>query len=163
MPKKLLLLLSLLFPLFVMSQSKFNIELTSGLLLIQKDNGLNASLGVSYSASPRIDVGVHYIFSEMSANSLDLNYKFNAISLHTEYAFIPENYLGLAGVFGFSYLMFDKALVLENNNSIGIDLGLKLMMNNTGKVNYGMKIINTYSSDSFGGIINNTLFLKYNF
>jgi|SRR5690554_2779518 len=142
----------------VFSQTNFNVEIDTGLLAIKKDAGFVFSGTISYTASNKVTPYVNYLYSNIESNDSDLKYDFSKISIGTYYG-LSEGNITLSSITGFSYLFFDNSTV--NSNALGIDLGILVNFNNDKRFSYGFKLINTFSAESNGGILQSGIFFKY--
>lgn len=161
--KKLILMIALILPTLLFSQSKWNVDIGGGTLLIKKDVGASAHFGIGYQASKHVMVDLNTAFSKLKNDDLDLKYDYNQIALGVEYNFIPESNLGISSVMGFSYVHFGDNIPLKHNDGLGIDLGIRLAYELSEHFNFGFKMVNTFASISPGGILLTDIFLRYNF
>lgn len=144
------------------SQSNFSLNFSTGTLAIKKDFGLNYDFGLGYKITPKVQVNVEIMMSQLDKKEYDLEYDFQKYSLNVNYNFLPENNFSLNSIFGFSLINFDKTLEMVNNNGLGIDIGFICGFNQDKNFSYGFKLISTYNSISNGGILQSNLFFKYN-
>lgn len=164
MPKKVIIILLLaIVPSSIFAQSKWNVDVGGGTTIIKKDVSADVFLGLGYQVSERIKVNLNTIYSKPKFEITDKKYDFNQTSLEAEYSFIPKSDIDISSIMGFSYLHFGNDIDLKHNDGIGINLGILLTFNNQERFNYGFRIVNTYSSISYGGIFSTNLYLRYNF
>lgn len=161
--KNIIALALLLASSTVLAQSKWNADFGGGTTIIKEDVSASVFLGFGYQTSERIKLNLNTIYSKPEFYITDKKYDFNQISLEAEYSFTPQSDINLASIMGFSYLHFGDDIDLENNDGLGINLGVLLAFNNLKKFNYGFRIVNTYSSISYGGIFSTNVFIRYNF
>lgn len=147
-------------PVICMAQSKFELGATTGYIAVGDQDGVNYQGVVSYNVSNRLATTLSYMYADIND---DIDFDLSIISIGGEYLFTPENDTSLSSTFGFSYLMFDKALNLEDDNGMGIYFGLKTLFNAKSKFAYGVGIQTTYASNAPGGIIQSNLVLRYKF
>ena len=163
MKKIVLAVLFISSPILLFSQSKLNIDVGGGSTIIKKDVSASALLALGYKVSDRIKVSLNTIYSKPEYEITKEKFNFNQVSLEAEYSFIPESNINLSSILGFSYIHFGDEIELKKNDGIGVNLGVLLTFNNLDRFNYGFRIVNTYSSISYGGILSTNLFLRYNF
>jgi len=156
-------LIIMIFPTVFYGQSKLNVDAGGGTTIIKKDISASALLGLGYKVSDRIKVNLNAIYSKPEFEITKEKFDFSQVSLEAEYSFIPENNINLSSILGFSYLHFGDGIELKNNDGIGVNLGVLLTFNNLERFNYGFRIVNTYSSISYGGILSSNIYLRYHF
>lgn len=161
--KHLIIFILVFFPTLIFAQSKLNVDVGGGTTMIKKDISASALLGLGYKVSDRIKVNLNAIYSKPEFEITKEKFEFSQISLEAEYSFIPESNINLSSVLGFSYLHFGDEIELKNNDGIGINLGVLLTFNNLERFNYGFRIVNTYSSIAYGGILSSNIYLRYQF
>ena len=150
-----LLLFIILLSTCAFSQSKLSIGVGTNQQFLKSDSGLGFDIFVGYNVHP--DIAIHLTGSQANLDSkdFDIDYNINKYSLSANYDFAKSEKSKLESVFGFSYLHLDKKLLLDKRDGLGIDLGLK---NN---LNYGFKLVSTYSDIVPGGLLAAGIFLKY--
>jgi hypothetical protein len=161
--KTKILLFSLLFSTFAFSQSKFSTGVGVDQLYLKDDSGTNYEAFVGYKVHSDITINLVGSFATMETKATDMKYNINKYALLVSYDFAKSEKVKLESVFGFSYLYFDKKLLLDDNQDLGIDLGFKTTFGLKNKINYGFKLISTYASIAPGGLLNAGSFIKYNF
>lgn len=147
-------------PIICLSQSKFELGATSGYIAVGDLDGTNYQGVVSYNISDRMAITADYLYADIKD---DIDFDLSIISIGGEYMFTPENDTSLSSTFGFSYLLFDKDLTLEDDNGMGIYFGLKTLFNAKSKFAYGVALQTTYASNSPGGILQSNFVLRYRF
>lgn len=163
MKTKLLLVTFLLTSaLYTYSQSKFVIESGIGEQFVKNDRGEFYEGSLNYKISNRIYICLDATQAKLKNSDLNLSYELNKYAFHVNYGFSNSDNSAIESVLGFSYVHFDKNLNLPKNDGLGIDLGAKSTFGLKHKLNYGFKLVNTYSSISPGGIYNASIFFKYN-
>lgn len=90
----------------------------------------------------------------MRSKAFDTNYKLDKYAIQVAYDFLKSENTKLGSIFGFSYLNFEKNILDDDNNGLGMDLGIQTTFNVRGNFNYGLRIVSTYSGFSPGGILN---------
>jgi hypothetical protein len=156
------LVIALLFSTFLFSQSKFSIGFGINEQFIKKDRGVNYEGFIGYKVNQDIAINLVGSNAEMKNKDLDINYKLDKYSILMNYDFAKSENSKLESIFGFSYLKFDKKLLEKNNTGLGIDVGVQTTFGLKNNLNYGLKLVSTYSNISPGGIFNAGAFLKYN-
>lgn len=161
--KMIFLLLLLSFTYFVTAQSNWSVDIGGGVTSIKEDASSSGFAGVVYQVSPRIKLNLNTLYAKPKYSEQDSNkYNFNQYSLEVEYAFIEESKLAIVPIVGFSFLHFGSDIDLESNNGLGINTGFSITYDDNKYFRYGMKLTNTYSSISYGGILSTSLFLRFN-
>lgn len=156
--KTITTLILIFIPLICLSQSKFEIGASTGSISVGDQNGVNYQGNFSYNISNRISATASYMFANIED---DLDYDLNIISLGGEYLFTPDKNFSLSSTFGFSYLLFDEELNLENDGGLGMYFGLKTFFNVKSRFAYGVSLQTYYASNAPGGIIQANLILRY--
>lgn len=144
------------------SQNNFNLEFETGILSIKKDIGYSFSGGFGYSVGNKATIYANYLHGGMKSKLLDVDYEIGKLGVGVYYNLSYESEFGFIPVAGFSYLFFDDSIPLDERNGLGIDLGFIAAFNNNARFSYGFKLVNTFSAISFGGIMQGSLFFKYN-
>lgn len=150
----------ILMPIICLSQSKFELAATAGYIAVGDQDGSNYQGVVSYNISDRMAITAGYLYADIKD---DIDFDLSIISVGGEYLFTPENNTSLSSTFGFSYLMFDKDLNLDDDGGLGMYFGLKTLFNSKSKFAYGVALQTTYASNSPGGILQSNLVLRYRF
>lgn len=153
----------IMFPTIFYGQSKINADVGGGTTIIKKDIAASALLGIGYEVSDRIKLNLSATFSKPKFEITKEKFDFSQISLEAEYSFIPKSNTNISSIMGFSYLHFGNGIELKNNDGIGVNLGVLLTFNNLERFNYGFRIVNTYSSIAYGGILSSNIYLRYQF
>jgi hypothetical protein len=162
MKNTLAILFFLCINFFSFSQSKFSLHFSGGSLAIKKDFGVNFDFGVGYKISNKIQLNAETLISELNKNEYELKYNLEKYSINVNYNFLPENNFSISSICGFSYINFDKKLILDKNDGIGVDLGINFGFNQNKNFCYGFKLVSTYNSIANGGILQSNLFFIYN-
>ncbi len=162
MKNSLTLMFFLLINYSTFSQSKISLNSSTGSLAIKKDFGLNYDFGIGYKISNRIQLNAETLISQLDKKEYDLKYDLQKYSININYNFLPDNKFYISSICGFSYINFDRKLVLDKNSGLGIDLGMNFGFNQNENFSYGFKLINSYNSISIGGILQSNIFFKYN-
>jgi len=144
------------------SQSKFNIGFGLNEQFVKKDMGVNTEGFLSYNINTDISLVLSAANAKMKNDELDVKYNLSKYALQVNYDFAKSETSKFESVFGFSYLNFDKKLELDDNSGLGIDLGIQTMFDLDKRLNYGLRIVSTYSSISPGAILNAGILFKYN-
>lgn len=144
------------------SQSKFNIGFGLNEQFVKKDMGVNTEGFLSYNINTDISLVLSAANAKMKNDELDVKYNLSKYALQVNYDFAKSETSKFESVFGFSYLNFDKKLELDDNNGLGLDLGVQTMFGLDKRLHYGLRIISTYSSISPGAILNAGILFKYN-
>jgi|SRR5690554_593231 hypothetical protein len=158
----LVIILTTLLPIISYGQEKWDIEAGTGMTVVRKDASVNGYFGIAYRVTNNMDLNLSSIFAAPHINS-STRYNFYQVSFDAEYLFLPESNNSISSIMGFSYIHFDKNDKVDENNGIGLNLGVRVIFNNLKKFNYGFRIVNTYSSISYGGILSTNVFFRYNF
>lgn len=161
--KTKILFFSLLFSACAFSQSKFSAGAGVNQLYLQKDNGTGYDAFVSYKISSDFSINLVGGFTNMETKETNMKYNINKYALLASYDFAKSERSKLESIFGFSYLDFEENLLLDKNNGLGIDLGIQTTFGLKNKLNYGLKLISTYSSIAPGSLLTAGTFIKYNF
>lgn len=156
-----LLLFIILLSTCAFSQSKLSIGVGTNQQFLKSDSGLGFDIFVGYNVHP--DIAIHLTGSQANLDSkdFDIDYNINKYSLSANYDFAKSEKSKLESVFGFSYLHLDKKLLLDKRDGLGIDLGLKATFGLKNNLNYGFKLVSTYSDIAPGGLLAAGIFLKY--
>ncbi|GAA4241049.1 MULTISPECIES: outer membrane beta-barrel protein [Winogradskyella] len=141
--------------------SKFTFGFTLSEQLVAKDSGENLEAYLGYAISNDIGIGLLISNATMRSKALDTNYKLDKYAIQVTYDFAKSESTKLESIFGFSYINFDKKILEDDNNGLGIDLGIQTTFNLKSKLNYGLRIVSTFSSFSPGGILNAGLIFEY--
>jgi hypothetical protein len=160
--KTKILIFTALFSTCLFSQSKFSMGLSLGELSLKKDLGTSYEGFVSYNLDKNIALNFVGSFSKMKSKQLDVDYQIDKYALLVSYDFGKTEKSKFESIFGFSYLRIDEKLLPEDNKGLGVDLGFQVTFNLKSKLNYGMKLISTYSNIAPGGLINGGAYIKYN-
>ena len=144
-------------------QSKFYIGFGLNQQLLKKDTGISYDGYVGYNFNEDIALNLFVTNSEMKSKDFDFNYKMDKYAVLVNYDFGKSKKSKFESVFGFSYLVIDKKLMLEKNSGLGFDLGFQTLFGLKNKLNYGFKIISTFNSIAPGGILNSGVLFRYNF
>ncbi|MEP5256127.1 MAG: hypothetical protein ABJQ39_13780 [Winogradskyella arenosi] len=161
MKTRLFIIAFFLFNSIMFAQSKFTLGFDLSEQFMQKDVGLNIEGLLGYNLSSDITLVLSASNATMENKDLDLKYKIDKYALHVNYDFGKSETSKLESIFGFSYVNFDKKLNLEDDNGLGIDLGVQAIFGLKGKLHYGLRIVSTYSSVAPGGILHAGAIFRY--
>lgn len=156
-----LLMLSFNHNLF--SQSNFLVSFSSGLQSIKKDVGLNYDFGLSYKVSPKTLLNAEILFAELDKNEYSLTYELQKYSINVHYGLENDTNFGISLIMGFSYMIFEKTLIQNEHEGLGIDLGAKFSFQQNRNFDYGFKLLNTFNPVANGAIFQSNLFFTYRF
>jgi len=134
--------------------SKFSFGFTLSEQLVSKDTGENFEVTLGYSIDTNMGINLSVANATMRSKELDINYKLDKYAIQVSYDFAKSENTKLESIFGFSYINFDKKILEDDNNGLGIDLGIQTTFNLKSRFRYGLRIVSTYSSFSPGGILN---------
>jgi hypothetical protein len=143
-------------------KSKFSMGFGASEQYVGKDSGENFEGFLGYSLTSDITLNLSYAHAKMRSDAFNLKYKLEKYVLQMNYGFGKSENTKFESIFGFSYLNFDKKILPTDNNGMGIDLGFQTTFNVDKRLNYGLRIISTYSSISPGAILNAGINLRYN-
>ncbi len=142
---------------------EFAVNLNVNQQFVKSDFGLNLEGIVSYRFSKDFSLGISFANGRMENEELNLKYNLEHYGLQANYAFVKINdNIQLESIFGFSYLRFEESLMLDDNDGLGIDLGIQTVFRTNRDFNYGLRIVTTYAEVSPGGIINAGAFFRLN-
>lgn len=141
---------------------EFAVNLNVNQQFVKSDVGLNLEGIVSYRFSKDFSLGISFANGRMENEELNLKYNLERYGLHANYAFAKFNNIQLESIFGFSYLRFEENLMLDDNEGLGIDIGIQTVFRTNRDFNYGLRIVTTYAEVSPGGIINAGAFFRLN-
>ena len=136
------------------SQSKLALGFNLSEQFMQKDMGINIEGLLSYNINSDITLVLSAANATMENKDLDLKYKLDKYAFQVNYDFGKSEASKFESIFGFSYVNFDKKLNLEDDNGLGIDLGVQVLFGLKNKLHYGIRVVSTYSSVAPGGILN---------
>jgi hypothetical protein len=164
---KTILALILLFSLNLINaqeerNSKFSIGFGASEQFVGKDSGENFEGILGYAINSDITLNLSFANATMRSDEFDLKYKLDKYAIQVNYDFGKSESTKFESIFGFSYLNFDKKMLLKDNNGLGIDLGIQTTFNVKKRFNYGLRIVSTYSSFSPGAILNAGVNFRYN-
>lgn len=142
--------------------SKFSIGFGVSEQFVGKDSGENFEGIFGYAINSDITINVSVANSTMRSNDFDLKYKLDKYALQVNYDFGKSKNSKFESIFGFSYVNFEKNILPKDNNGLGIDLGFQTTFNVNKRLNYGLRLVSTYSSFSPGAILNAGINFKYN-
>ncbi len=134
--------------------SKFSIGFTLNEQLVGKDSGENIEGVFGYAINSNMNLYLSVANATMRSDALDTNYNLDKYAVQVAYDFLKSENTKLESIFGLSYLSFDDEILEDDNNGLGVDLGVQTTFNSGGNFNYGLRIVSTYSSFSPGGILN---------
>ncbi|RCW92782.1 outer membrane beta-barrel protein [Winogradskyella arenosi] len=134
--------------------SKFSIGFTLSEQFVGKDSGENIEGSFGYAINTNMSLYLTAANATMRSNTLDINYNLDKYAVQVAYDFLKSENTKLESIFGLSYLSFDDEILEDDNNGLGVDLGVQTTFNSGGSFNYGLRIVSTYSSFSPGGILN---------
>ncbi|EPR72269.1 hypothetical protein ADIWIN_2769 [Winogradskyella psychrotolerans RS-3] len=162
MKTRLFIIAFFLFNSILFAQSKFTLGFDLSEQFMQKDVGLNIEGLLGYNLNSDITLVLSASNATMENKDLDLKYKLDKYAFQVNYDFGKSESSKFESIFGFSYVNFDKKLNLEDDNGLGIDLGVQVLFGLKNKLHYGLRIVSTYSSISPGGVLNAGAIFKYN-
>ena len=154
MKTRLFIISFFLFNSVLFSQSKFALGFNLSEQFMQKDMGVNIEGLLSYNINSDITLVLSAANATMENKDLDLKYKLDKYAFQVNYDFGKSETSKFESIFGFSYVNFDKKLNLEDDNGLGIDLGVQVLFGLKNKLHYGIRVVSTYSSVAPGGILN---------
>tara|TARA_R110002111_G_scaffold79274_2_gene125564 strand:+ start:550 stop:1065 length:516 start_codon:yes stop_codon:yes gene_type:complete len=141
--------------------SKFTFGFALSEQLVAKDSGENFEVSLGYAISNDMSIYLSAANATMRSKALDKNYKLDKYAIQVTYDFAKSESTKLESIFGFSYINFDKKILEDDNNGLGIDLGIQTTFNLKSRFNYGLRIVSTFSSFSPGGILNAGIIFRY--
>ncbi|WP_225037151.1 outer membrane beta-barrel protein [Winogradskyella sp. SM1960] len=136
------------------NRSKFSIGFTLSEQLVGKDSGENIEGTLGYAINSNMSLYLSAANATMRSDALDTNYKLDKYAIQVAYDFLKSENTKLESIAGFSFINFEKKILEDDNNGLGVDLGIQTTFNLSGRLNYGLRIVSTYSSFSPGGILN---------
>lgn len=157
---KFLLLFFFTLPILAFTQKKVAIIAGSGTLLVKNYSGFNSNLGLSYDIKKRTTVYIEYNYASLSISNILGNSIINRLQVGGCYKLYNES-TQISALSGFSILTNNDNLILDRNVTLGIDLGFMALFNTNHSFNYGLKLINTYSPSSFGGLMQASFVLNF--
>lgn len=157
--RQLLFFWLLLLCIMGFSQSKFNIEPSVGVIGVGSEDGTNYQMDFSYQTSAKWIVSLKYMYADIEFDDFETDLQ--SISLGGEHIFNPESNTVLSSLFGFSYVMFNEDIGLEDNNGFGFQFGIKTRFNAQKRLNYGINVISTNVTNSPGSIMQYNVFVSY--
>lgn len=162
--KRILFFLSMLsFTPQLFSQSNFSVSFSTGLQSIKKDVGLNYDVGLSYRVSPKTLLNAEFLFAQLDKNEYSLTYEVQKYSINVHYGLVNDTNFGISSIMGFSYMVFEKTLLQDEHEGLGIDLGAKFSFQQNRNFDYGFKLLNTFNPVANGAIFQSNLFFTYRF
>lgn len=162
MKKNITFLLVILITSTISAQTGFSIGAGLGQRLIGQDTGTDLPQGlITYHLNEKLALSAVGSTAEIDADDADFEYNFTKLALQVNYDFSPFDSTRLESIFGFSYLMFDEDLNLEDDNMFGLDFGFQSVFNADKKFNYGIRVVSTFSADSPAGILTPGIFVRY--
>ena len=141
------------------SQSKFQLSPSIGVLAVGEEGGTSYAFDVSYQTSKKWNVTLSYMYGDIEFDDFETDVQ--SISLGGEHLFNPDSNTTLSSLFGFSYVMFNEDLNLEDDNGLGFQFGLRTTFNSQKRLNYGVNLMTTFVSNSPGGILQSNVFVRY--
>jgi hypothetical protein len=160
--KKRIIILTILFSTCLYSQSKFAMGFSLNEQFVKKDRGINHEGFITYNFNQDLAINAIVSYAEVKNKELDLKYTLDKYSILMSYDFAKTERTKLQSLFGFSYLNFDKKFLQNDNKGLGIDMGVQVTLSSKSKLNYGLKMVSTFSSIAPGGMFNAGVFFKYN-
>ncbi|WP_179320027.1 outer membrane beta-barrel protein [Winogradskyella helgolandensis] len=134
--------------------SKFTFRFGLSEQLVGKDFGENFEVALGYAINNDMGIDLTLANATMRSKELDINYKLDKYAIQVTYDFGKSENSKLESIVGFSYINFDEKILEDDNNGLGIDIGVQTIFNLKSRFNYGLRIVSTYSSFSPGGILN---------
>ncbi|WP_179315125.1 outer membrane beta-barrel protein [Winogradskyella undariae] len=142
--------------------SKFSMGFALNEQFVGKDIGENIEGFLGYSINSNMSIYLSAANATMRSKALDTNYELDKYAIQVTYDFLKSENTKLESLFGFSYVNFDKKILADDNNGLGIDLGIQTIFNLNNRLNYGLRVVSTYSNFSPGGILNAGIIFRYN-
>lgn len=150
--KKLFFILVLCIANQIVAQKILNLDFGSGLLLIKNNSGYDFDLGISYTLSQRTAIFGNYNYSNINIININNNSILNRFQFGGYYKLINSS-TQISSIVGFSILFSEDNLILDRKTTLGADLGLLILFDADKNFNYGIKLINTFSPSSNGGLM----------
>lgn len=141
---------------------EFAVNLNVNQQYVKSDFGLNIEGVLNYRFAKDFSLGISFANAKMENDEFNLKYNLQRYGLQTNYAFAKVDNFQIESIFGFSYLMFDEELGLEDSKGLGIDVGIQAVFRTHRDFNYGLRIVTTYAEFSPGGIMNAGAFFRLN-
>ena len=141
--------------------SKFSLGFTLSEQLVGKDSGENIEGILGYAITSNMSIYLSAANATMRSKALDSNYKLDKYAIQVAHDFAKSESTKLESILGFSYLNFDEKILEDDHNGLGIDLGVQTTFNLEHRLNYGLRIVVTYSSFSPGAILNAGINFSY--
>lgn len=159
------LILFLLANLMISAQSKFSVGLSFNQQIVKDDVSENLNLPegfLSYNFTSDIALSLSGSSINMKNDSSNTEYSVNKIAIQAWYDFGKNDKRKFQSIFGFSYLMFDEDLGLEEDNGLGLDFGFQFLFGKpASRFNYGIKLVSTFTDFAPGGILNGGFIVLY--
>lgn len=154
------LLVAFMLAVTTYSQSVFFVDIHLNQQLVREDGGLNYGGQFSYRIHQDISIGVSASQAAMD-NKDSRSYDLGKFGLQINYAFGNFDNFKFEAITGFSYLHFSEDIILEKNKGFGLDLGVQTVFRTAYKLNYGLRLVSTYSAIPLGGIVNAGVLVRY--
>ncbi|MFT7083378.1 MAG: hypothetical protein ACJAT0_001859 [Nonlabens sp.] len=144
----------------ISAQDDFSADVTIYQQFIKEDSGTNVQGILGYHFTKDLKLGIKFGNSWMESEDFDLDYNLQNYGLQANYSFAKSEKFQIESIFGFSYLIYDNSDIVENDQGLGIDMGIQTVFNTHRSFNYGLSIITTYNKITPGSIINAGAFLR---
>jgi len=144
------------------SQSEFFVDIHLNQQFVREDGGVNYEGQFSYRIDNDISIGLSASQAVMDNKDSDRSYDLGKFGVHVNYAFGNFDNFKFESITGFCYLHFSEDIVLEENKGFGLDLGVQTVVRTKHKLNYGLRLVSTYSAIPQGGIVNAGVLVRYN-
>lgn len=143
------------------SQSEFFVDIHLNQQLVSEDGGLNYEGQFSYAVHQDISIGVSASQAAMNNKDSNRSYDLGKFGILVNYAFGNFENFKFESITGFSYLHFSEDIMLEKNKGFGLDLGVQTVFRTKFKLNYGLRLVSTYTAIPLGGILNAGVLVRY--
>lgn len=161
MKTTILCFLILLSPVICLSQSKFSSGISTGLISINKENGLNENLFIAYKTSKNIDIGVDATFGQIKLN--DNTFKTNLFLGYIEAGNADKGFFKnkfyFSAIIGLGYT--EQKIDVSKNSTGTFFAGTKLNYNLNKNCLLGIK--SGYYFSHLENVIIANLFFTYKF
>ena len=147
----------------VFAQSKLSAGVGINQQFLKSDSGASYEVFVSYRVHSDIAINLIGTVANMETDETNIKYNINKYAVVATYDFAKSERVKLESIFGFSYVNFDDVLELKKNDALGIDLGVQTTFGLQRKLNYGFKLVSTYTHIAPGSLLSAGVFAKFNF